>query len=259
MIRGVRGSPEPAGPADPGPALLAFPVRRAIVEVLRRYDHDGGGGTARAGGMTAAQLAAEIGLHVTTVRFHLGQLDRAGLVTSHFTTVFGVGRPRKIYAAAPSRAEPDGGASHLMLLAGLLTASFGADLTPVQAGQRWAREHVDNQDGGPATTPGDWLAKLGRLVDVLRRWGYTPDLTTADGGRSCRIDLVDCPFMELARASQEVVCGIHRGLLTGALNRLGEDRAEVRLVPFVGPNLCHAHIRTRQPFHPFTEESPDAS
>jgi predicted ArsR family transcriptional regulator len=245
-------------PVDTGAALLASPVRRSIVASLERFAQPGGGGEdARAGGMTAAQLAEELGLHVTTVRFHLDQLELAGLVLSHFTTVFGVGRPRKVYAAAPSTDLSDHSSSHLKLLAGLLSASYSSDLTPEQAGEQWAHEHIRLERTDPATTPGAWLTKLGRLIDVLQRWGYTPNLTTTDGGRSCRIDLVACPFMDLARANPDVVCGIHRGLLAGALDQMGENQVDVSLQPFVGPSLCHAHLSTSQRFEPPTEESPD--
>lgn len=253
-----RVSAQRADPVDAGAALLASPVRRAIVRSLERFaEADPDPGAAAAGGMTAAQLADELGVHVTTARFHLDQLELAGLVLSHFTTVFGVGRPRKVYSVAPSTAAPDRAATHLRLLAGLLSSSFTSGLTPEQVGERWIHEHVSLPRTAPANTPGAWLTKLGALIDVLQRWGYTPNLTTTDGGRSCRIDLVDCPFMDLARANPDLVCGIHRGLLTGALDQMGEQQVDVSLQPFVGPSLCHAHISTRQPFEPYTEESPD--
>ncbi len=257
-----RVSAQQADAVEAGAALLASPVRRAIIESLELFAEAEreAGESAAAGGMTAAQLAEELGVHVTTARFHLDQLELAGLVLSHFTTVFGVGRPRKVYAVAPSTNEPDRTASHLKLLAGLLSASFVSDLTPEAAGEQWIQEHVKLRRSDPATTPGAWLTKLGALIDVLERWGYTPNLTTTDGGRSCRIDLVDCPFMDLARANPDVVCGIHRGLLTGALDQMGEEQVDVSLQPFVGPTLCHAHVSTRQPFESRRiEESPDES
>ena len=247
MVRPV--SPPRTGAADTGAALLASPVRRAIVESLGRVTT----GEAQAGGLTAAQLAEELELHVTTVRFHLDQLELAGLVQSHFTTMFGVGRPRKVYTAVPATDEPDRSASHLRLLAGLLSSSFASNASPEEAGEQWVKENLALERTGPATTPGAWLTELGRLIDVLQRWGYTPDLTTSDGGRSCRIDLVDCPFMDLARANPDVVCGIHRGLLTGVLGQMGENRVEVSLQPFVGPSLCHAHVTTHHPFESVEE------
>lgn len=249
----------PGGRGERAAALLASPVRRAIVEVLQRHpveDDDPAG----AGGLTAAQLAERVGLHVTTVRFHLDQLERAGLATSRFTTVFGVGRPRKVYTSTtpPAGADRETG-SHMRLLAGLLTAAFASDATPDEAGRRWVQENVALQRSAPATTAGEWLTKLGRLLDVLQRWGYSPNLTTSECGRRCRIDLVDCPFMDLARLNPDVVCGIHHGLLVGVLDRLGEDRVDVTLEPFVDPGLCQAHISTRHPFRTTSEEPPRAS
>lgn len=244
-------------------ALLVSPVRRALIELLEQDAREGLDGSVKAGGLTAAQLGDALGLHVTTVRFHLDQLTTAGLVDAHFTNAFGVGRPRKVYAVARheqvARAAGDV-APYLRLLAELLTSSYQSPLTPRELGARWIREHVDLERTASATTPGAWLTKLGRLVEILEEWGYRPDLTTSEGGRVCRIDLVDCPFVDLARANSEVVCGIHHGLLAGALEQLGETQAEVELHPFSGPTLCHAFVRTFQPFSTpqsdHSEESP---
>ena len=77
---------------DPQPnaaALLASPVRRKIVDALALADGD-----ADTPGFTAAELGAEVGLHVTTVRFHLDQLVAAGLVESAVRREGGAGRPR---------------------------------------------------------------------------------------------------------------------------------------------------------------------
>jgi predicted ArsR family transcriptional regulator len=240
--------------AATGGDLLASPARRSIVEALRA--HRPVAGEVDAGGMTAAQLGRQLGLHPTTVRFHTDRLEAAGLVTSHLTTAFGVGRPRKVYAAAPVVAEGDR-VARLERLTRLLTESYESDLTPAQAGDQWARSHVDRQADAPATSPGAWLARLGRLVDVLDQWGYTVDLTTTDQGRSCRIDLTACPFRELARSHPDVVCGIHEGLLSGVLGQLGETEVEVTLRPFVGPDLCQAHVSTRHPSP--DQELPDES
>jgi hypothetical protein len=60
--------------------------------------------------------------------------------------------------------------------------------------------------------------------------------------------------MTLARARPDVVCGVHRGLLRGTLDALGEPDAEVGLHPFVEPRVCHARISTRAPF---TRREPD--
>ncbi len=57
-----------------------------------------------------------------------------------------------------------------------------------------------------------------------------------------------CPFVELARRHQEVVCPIHLGLIRGALAELGATTSATKLEPFVRADLCVAHLaaaRTR--------------
>ncbi len=233
-------------------SLLASPVRRRLVDVLAHAD-----GEVATPGFTAAELGALVGLHVTTVRFHLDQLVASGIVESAVRREGGAGRPRKVYSLAPgsldeveTRAEADS----LRLLSGLLAQTLadgasGQAVTPAEAGRRWAVEHVPAQPGSaPADTPGRWLGKLARMIDVLQEWGYTPELRTSEGGRAAEVTLVHCPFLDLARANPAVVCGIHRGLIAGSLARLGEDNTLVSLEPFVDETTCLAHIRTTTPF-----------
>ena len=233
-------------------ALLASPVRRQIVDALALADGD-----ADTPGLTAAELGAEVGLHVTTVRFHLDQLVAAGIVESAVRRGGGAGRPRKVYTLAPgslddvdARAEAD----HLRLLSGLLASTLtqgvsGHAMTPAEAGRRWAVEHVSSQQGSPpADTPGRWLGKLAQMIDVLQEWGYTPELKTTDGGRVAEVTLAHCPFIDLARENPAVVCGIHRGLIAGSLSQLGESATRVSLEPFVDETTCIAHVSTTTPF-----------
>jgi predicted ArsR family transcriptional regulator len=233
-------------------ALLASPVRRQIVDALALADGD-----ANTPGFTAAELASEVGLHVTTVRFHLDQLVAAGLVESAVRREGGAGRPRKVYTLAPgslddvdARAEAD----HLRLLSGLLASTLtqgvgGHAMTPAEAGRRWAVEHVAPEQGSPpADTPGRWLGKLAQMIDVLQEWGYTPELKTSEGGRVAEVTLSHCPFLDLARANPAVVCGIHRGLIAGSLAQLGESATRVSLEPFVDDTTCIAHVSTTTPF-----------
>lgn len=236
--------------------LLGSPTRRAILDALRRYrpdEHE-----VDAGGMTASQLAEAVGLHPTTVRFHTDQLEAAGILRSHLTTQFGVGRPRKVYSAASAQADQDQ-AGYLLRLLELMTESFAEGGTPQEAGEGWARRHLGLAPSSPAASPGAWLGKVGPLVDVLQDWGYSPSLTTADGGRTCLITLADCPFRRLAQDNPDVVCGIHEGLVRGALRQVGEDDVAVVVTPFVQPTLCHVQITTRQAFDKHHEESVDES
>ena len=233
-------------------ALLASPVRRRLVDALA-HAAQGAGDTA----LTAAELGDQVGLHVTTVRFHLDQLAAAGLVDSAVRRGGGAGRPRKVYSLAPGSlgdVDARGEADHLRLLSGLLAQTLadgvtGHAVTPAEAGRRWAVEHVTAQeDAGPADSPGRWLGKLAQMIDVLQEWGYTPELRTSDGGRVAEVTLSHCPFLDLARANPAVVCGLHRGLIAGSLAQLGEDATRVSLEPFVDATTCIAHVSTTTPF-----------
>ena len=108
----------------------------------------------------------------------------------------------------------------------------------------------------PADTPGRWLGKLAQMIDVLQEWGYTPELSTSEGGRSAEVTLAHCPFLELARANPAVVCGIHRGLIAGSLAQLGETATRVSLEPFVDSTTCLAHVSTTTPFRSTASKEP---
>ena len=241
-------------------ALLASPVRRQLVDALAHVDAGG-----RTPGLTAAELADEVGLHVTTVRFHLDLLAAADLVEAEVRREGGAGRPRKFYTLAQGSLEdvdPRSELEPLRLLSGLLAQTLtegvaGHTVTPAEAGRRWAVEHVPNRPGArPADTPGRWLGKLAQMVDVLQEWGYTPELRTSEGGRTAEITLAHCPFLELARANPAVVCGIHRGLIAGSLEQLGETSTRVSLEPFVDATTCLAHVSTGTPFRTTASKEP---
>jgi predicted ArsR family transcriptional regulator len=230
-------------------ALMASPVRRALVDALEQQAHDAPVDP----GMTAAELAPRVGLHVTTVRFHLDQLVAAGVLNSEFRRQVGAGRPRKIYLLT-AKPQASDGHDPLRLLTALLVEAMtagvkGEPVTPVEAGRRWAREHLPvHENRSRAETPGTWLARVGEMIDALEDWGYHPELSTSEGGRAAEVVLTDCPFFDLARDNEAVVCGVHQGLIVESMRRFGETGTEVSLEPFVAPNRCLAHLRTTAPF-----------
>lgn len=238
-----------------GVDLLSSPARRAIVDHIANLPLQGETGTELGSSrrcVTAATLAEVLNLHVTTTRFHLDQLVNGRILEASFIRE-GVGRPRKVYRLAQGAVRDTSDSQAIRMLTHLLAQSFGDAaagelLTPFEAGRRWAEQHVSTPDIEPAATPGAWLAKVGRLVDVLREWGYTPHLSTSDTGRTVELYLAQCPFLDVARSHPTVVCGIHRGLIAGTLERLGERDAEISLEPFAGPRHCIAHVTTHSPF-----------
>jgi predicted ArsR family transcriptional regulator len=227
--------------------LLDSPVRRRIVDLLAEL----AAGERVPDGLTAAELGDRLGVHPTTARFHLDQLVGGGLVEAHFVRAR-VGRPRKLYRS-PTRPLPVDGSAAMQNLTSLLAETWpgaGSEApTPEQAGRQWALRHVAPPEGATqARSPGAWLGKIGLTVDALQEWGYRPDLRTEAGGRTAELILTDCPFMTLAQARPDVVCGVHRGLIRGALEALSEPDADVGLRPFVQPRMCLATITTRAEF-----------
>lgn len=245
---------QPPSPKE-GAGLLRSAVRRDIFDTLANLPAG-----ERSAGLSAKELGELVGLHVTTVRFHLTQLVEAGLLESHAVRSSGAGRPGKRYRAATGSIDAESTEESYRLLAQLLAETFGArhddgtPFTPEEVGAAWAHrqglEAPDPATSSQATTAGEWLAKVGMMIDVLREWGYTPNLRTEDAGRTVEIEISSCPFLPLAQSNPEVACGVHRGLMRGTLDRLGEPDAELSLVPFVDPNRCLAHITTRANFAP---------
>ena len=241
---------EPVQPLD----VLGSPVRRAILDTLANLPVLATADTPnRSKGLTAAELGERVGLHVTTVRHHLERLELAGLVHRHAERT-GVGRPRHHFTAAPGNLAEVGDPSAYRLLAEVLTEAM-ASVNPdaVSAGRRWSQRTISTAldpdvRAAPARTPGQWLGKLGALIDLLDSWGFDPSVTTEAGGRTSRVCLNRCPLRELAAANPAVACGVHRGVLEGALDALGEEGVTVELEPFVQPDLCVARLTPYPPF-----------
>lgn len=241
-----------------GTNLLASPVRRRVVALLADLPPaaDEPLSPSRSTGLTAAEVGTRVGLHVTTARFHLERLVEAGVLMAGFHR-HGTGRPHKRYAVAPEEAPTSRPADAYRMLAELLTEALapqaaGGALSPETAGSRWAHQHVRALSGvaadnelPQARTAGQWLAKMGLVLDLLESWGYEPSLRTADRGRAAEIALGRCPFLELAEAHTQVVCAAHRGVLQGTLDVLGEPDTDVRIEPFAAPGTCLAHVATR--------------
>lgn len=241
--------------------LLSSPVRRTIVDTLANLPAHTDLGDRRqvsADGLSAGDLAEHLGLHVTTVRFHLDQLVAAGLLRSHFRKGEGVGRPRKLYTLETGSLDSVSQTHSYQLLSELLVDAFGVGesgraITPEEAGERWGRRRVAEEglsaaEVAPARSAGQWLGKIGHMVDLLGDWGYTPEVSTTNAGRTARVSLYECPFIALAHQNTSVVCGIHRGLMRGVLESLGEESTDIGLTPFVGPSLCVAALTATAPF-----------
>jgi predicted ArsR family transcriptional regulator len=195
------------------------------------------------GPLDARELAERVGLHVNTVRVHVNALAEAGLVESETMPSQGRGRPRVAYSA--TSAAGDVGARRYQLLAEMLTAlvaRFGSEAAAQleEIGEAWGRYLVE---GPPPYAGLSDREAVERLIALLAEIGFQPQLEEAGRGR--RILMKPCPFLELARAHQEVICPIHLGMMRGALDELGAKTRATKLEPFVRPDLCVARLAAR--------------
>ena len=210
--------------------VLASISRVAVLETLRETG----------GPMGVSELAERMNLHNNTVRKHLDLLVENGFATRLRDSVARRGRPRYVYAAAPDSSPSEARLRNYRLLASVFAAYLHDADDPhaaaEEAGRRFGARAVD--EAGIGDGPSDALERVVRMLDDI---GFQPEL--APGGAEIR--LRHCPFHELARDRQEVVCGIHLGLIRGALQQLGAPEEALRLVPFVTPSLCVVQIGPR--------------
>jgi predicted ArsR family transcriptional regulator len=192
------------------------------------------------GPFDARELAERVGLHVNTVRVHLNALTEAGLVDGEPQPPSGRGRPRVAYRV--TAAAGDEGGRRYRLLAEILTAlvaRFGPEAAEQleDIGEAWGRYLVESP---PPSVSLDDEQAVERVLELLAGIGFEPQLER--GARGRRIAMRPCPFLELARAHQDVICPIHLGLMRGALAELGAKTRATKLEPFVRPDLCVARL-----------------
>lgn len=224
-------------------AALSADSRRRLLDVL-----------ATDGPMDVTALAGALGLHITTARFHLDVLQRAGLIRRASEREGKPGRPRQFYTVA-STAEPSGA---FRQLAAALTAVLATDPDSgpqfaEQAGRRWAQQEVATEEAL------SWEEGAERVAHLFERMGFMPRYV--EGTTEGHLELAACPFRDLAREYPQIVCRAHLGLLRGSLDRLGVPAAErAGLRPFVEPELCVADLplHSKQGGYPLNSDMGDA-
>lgn len=192
-------------------SALASASRRKVLDAL----------SAAEAPLDVRAIADELGLHVTTARFHLDQLAAAGLVERRVEPAERRGRPRLLYAPTSSDHEGDARDQLIQVLSAALALDADADADASDAGRRW----------GHMITAPDVVEPVPRLVEVFERLGFAPE----PDDDTATIRLRGCPFRTAARSHPQVICAVHRGLIDQLLDGSG---SEARLIPFVEPELC---------------------
>ena len=225
-------------PSRPGDAL-AQPTRARLFALLSELRRPA----------PTEELAERLGLHPNGVRTHLERLHDVGLGARRRERVGG-GRPRDSWTISPE-AQPGGdpptGYAELArwLLRSLVSESArvqDVEATGRQIGRELALAHAG-------------VTGERRMHEVLAALGFQPRREAVAGDR-LTYRLRNCPYREVVRERQPLVCGRHRGITRGLLDALDP---ETRLVGFVpeDPDVAGCLIQLRGPMA--AEASPAAT
>ncbi|MDP8991703.1 MAG: helix-turn-helix domain-containing protein [Actinomycetota bacterium] len=189
---------------------------------------------------STSEIADALGLHPNTVRPHLERMREVGLVEVEVDSRGEVGRPQHRYSLvsdAPSLGlEPPS----YPLLAGLLAnvaAAYAPDADDVADVGRDHGRHVAaaRLEAGPR---GCVAAVSAELAET----GFDP--VHHEDGSTTTIAFSQCPFRSLAEAFPELVCQLHRGMIEGMVDVLGERKVE-RFATLADRNPCQVDLAVR--------------
>ena len=207
--------------------LLGDARRLAIVEALQE------------GPRQVPELASLLGIHPSTVRAHLERLLTAGVLQEEPGTPGGRGRPSKRYRLRQPLLAGD---PELRLFVGsiasLLRDAYGDEAVDKaeQEGRRRGRElaavyrHPSSEQA------------VREVVKTLNRLCFAPGPAIRHEN-TVAVEVHHCPFnVDPGDPSGWIVCGFHRGLVRGLAEAASGQDVAVRLVPFVGPDLCRVEL-----------------
>ncbi len=198
--------------------------------------------------LDAVELAAKMGLHITTVRFHLDALCSDGVVERTRMARTGVGRPRTGYRAVRERLDYRSLAETLAVELGDTDRKRRRRSEAI--GARWAKRITDDSantgvlkqqiaDGVRRRTALEERTTI--VAAAFARMGFGSEIVptaTSTTGEERTILLHRCPIRDLARVHPEVACAMHDGLLKGLL----ADPIHAALEPFIEPELCRVKV-----------------
>ena len=172
--------------------------------------------------LATAELAERLDLHPNTVRPHLERMRDVGLVDVEVDARGGVGRPQHRYS--PSAGAPSFGFEPpvMPMLAGAMVqvarSVGGSADDAAAAGRAQGRADADRYAAAPSA--------LEALVAELDRLGFDPAVSDGDDADTAVVAFGRCPFGDLPSIDTDLVCGLHRGLIEGFVEQMGD--AEIR-------------------------------
>ena len=228
---GTRDGIGPELAAGDSPLNRLSHARREVLDVLIRQPEP----------CTAHHIARSLHQHHNTIREHLDGLRRIGMVVRIKGPAEGRGRPPWFYQAT-EKAKDHAGSSDYAGLASALAAHIArtSDDTvsaAIEAGRHWGASLTTGEDNSN-------VPPVARVLTLLDDLGYAPELCESAGTTGeAELRLQRCPLLAAANENQEVVCGVHQGLIEGALQVHGTTGIEVELLPFAEPGACTLHLR----------------
>ena len=165
---------------------------------------------------SAADMAADFGLHRTVARAHLEKLVEAGLLQVGTRRKPGGGRPPKIYWPADGRLDiqlPARNYETLSLLLLRLAQRLNGQAFDMakEIGWEYGRELAA---GLPRAGRGDGRPDLEAVLRVLTDCGCSPRVVERTGSRLV-LEVSNCLYREIAEIDPELVCGLSSGTICG--------------------------------------------
>jgi predicted ArsR family transcriptional regulator len=181
-----------------------------------------------------AELTEHFGLNHNAIRQHLAKLVDADLVVESAAVSGGRGRPRLLYALAPSAESRWGVTGPYERLAMLLTEVVRSGDSPEEVGRRaglrlrLGHRHVSN-------------APTAAFADAMSRQGFDP--VVVERRDAIEFTLQTCPFASAVLTDPDTVCQLHLGLARGVAEAIGGLEVN-ELIP-KDPRAAQCKLRCR--------------
>ena len=169
------------------------------------------------------ELAERLALHPNGVRVHLDRLREAGLVTRERPRQ-ARGRPRDMWMVAPDALPGGDPPSAYADLGRWLARTIAPGRTRLRA-----IEAVGREIGRDLAPQGDAPSAEKKMHGALVSLGFQPKREVDPTG-TLNYKLCNCPYRDVVRENQPVVCTLHRGMTRGLLDSISP---QTRLVGFV--------------------------
>jgi len=166
---------------------------------------------------TTDELADDLNRHPNGIRQHLEHMRDTGLLVREQERQ-GRGRPRYVWSVDPD-ALPGGTrpTAYLELSKWLAQAVDGGPVDPEEIEERGHEiglRLVDPDDAGADS--------MDRFRDALAAMGFQPSVQNEDDV-NVTVCLRNCPYRDVVRERQALVCALHRGVSSGLLESIDPD------------------------------------